>query len=374
MTIAADHSEQLRHRLVDQLVDRGYLHDSRWIAAFRAVPREAFVTRYKVLSPDGTHQHHDLADPEHLDDALAVAYSDAPLITQTDACGTPTSSSTAPSLMALMLEALQAEPGMRVLEIGTGTGYNAALLSHALGAEAVTTVDIDPALTAAAEEALHRVGYRPTVAGRVAGHRERGPYDRLIATCGVARVPTAWLEQLRPGGLVLVNIGFGLVRLTVGADGTATGRFLDYASFMQAREDTATQAATARDALALTDRSAPRTDAVFPDCLDERPFVFLRSVMMPGVHQVVEHLPDGPEYVLADHASGSWTRARRCGRGAAVAQGGPRRLWDELCKVAASWSAHHRPPLSSYGLTVYPDGRHVLWLGSPDGPSWPLSG
>lgn len=372
MTIAADHTEDLRRRLADDLCDRGFLTDPLWTDAFRAVPREAFLGGpFRVLSPAGDHQLYDPADPEQRVRALEAAYSDVPLITQEDAHGTATSSSTAPSLMALMLEALQVKPEMTVLEIGTGTGYNAALLSHVLGDQAVTTVDIDPALTTAAGEALHRAGYRPAVVCGPAGCPERGPYDRLIATCGVPRVPVHWIGQVRPGGLLLVNVGFGLARLTVQEDGTASGPFLDYASFMQAREDTTTPAATARDVLALADRTAPRTAAGFPDCLDEQPLVFLRSVMMAGIREVIEHLPEGPEYVLAHHASGSWARGRRKGPAAAVvAQDGPRQLWAELCDVADAWTTHRRPPLTSYGLTVHPDGQAVLWLDSPEGPFW----
>jgi hypothetical protein len=107
--------------------------------------------------------------------------------------------------------------------------------------------------------------------------------------------------------------------------------------------------------------------------LEERPIVALRSLLMPGVHQVIEHHPDGPAYVLADPATGSWARAHTDGTGhARVAEHGPRRLWKELCAVTDTWIAYSQPPVTSYGLTIHPDGQHELWLDTPHGPRWPL--
>ena len=78
-------------------------------------------------------------------EALGVVYSDEALITRRDDEGMPTSSASQPSVVAMMLEALDLEPGMRVLEIGAGTGYNAALMAEMVGdAGLVTTIDIDP--------------------------------------------------------------------------------------------------------------------------------------------------------------------------------------------------------------------------------------
>ncbi|QYN32955.1 methyltransferase domain-containing protein [Pseudonocardia sp. DSM 110487] len=87
---------------------------------------------------------------------------------------------------------LDAAPGHTVLEIGTG--YNAALLCHRLGSEAVTSIDIDPELVDAARETLMSVGFTPTlVAGDGAdGVPERAPFDRILATCAVPAVPGAW--------------------------------------------------------------------------------------------------------------------------------------------------------------------------------------
>jgi protein-L-isoaspartate(D-aspartate) O-methyltransferase len=107
-----------------------------------------------------------------------------------------------------MLEALEITDGMRVLEIGTGTGYNAALLAHRLGSAQVCSVDIDPHLVCQARERLSQLGYTPTLATTdgadgLPGH---APFDRIIATCAWSAVPAAWISQLRPNGLALVHI------------------------------------------------------------------------------------------------------------------------------------------------------------------------
>ncbi|UGY91452.1 methyltransferase domain-containing protein [Streptomyces gobiensis] len=217
-----------REALLRELVAGGALTDPAWRAAFEAVPRELFVPSYFVGTSRG-HERRWGEDPDprarerwldgcYEDVALATRLRDSELI----------SSSSQPSLMARMLEALEVGDGMTVLEIGTGTGWNAALLSHRLGDEQVTTVDLDPEITEPARAHLARAGYRPTV---VTGDGARGcparaPYDRIIATCGLNTIPQTWIEQSAPGGLILAPLATGLIRLRV-PDGTyGEGHFL----------------------------------------------------------------------------------------------------------------------------------------------------
>ncbi|MEK8171377.1 methyltransferase domain-containing protein [Streptomyces sp. M19] len=117
----------------------------------------------------------------------------------------PSSSASAPGPVVRMLEDAQLADGMRVLEIGTGTGFHAGLLCARLGDRQVVTVDIDGALVDRARAALVRAGHAPTVrhADGAAGWPREAPYDRIISTCAIRHVPPAWLAQTRTGGRIL---------------------------------------------------------------------------------------------------------------------------------------------------------------------------
>ena len=365
MTTVTETAGTLRHRLADHLREIGALSSDRWHEAFAVVPREVFVPQFSARDVAGAPRTFHAGDEGYLE----AVYRDASLVTQVDAHGTASSSSSQPSLMARMLEALRAEPGMTVLEVGAGTGYNAALLSHALGGGAVVSVDIDPDLVAAARQALKAAGYRPTlVCGNGAdGHPERAPYDRLIATCGVPRVPRAWRAQVRPGGAMVVNVGLGLARLCVGEDGSAAGSFLDYSAFMPIRYAPTASAATADQVLRETAGGGDRVEARWPEGMSERAVVALRSLTMPGLREVTLSHALGDETVWLDRAS--WTRVRHRGDGrVTVVESGPRRLWAELVEVAERWAADGRRELTSYELLVDPDGAHWLRMAGAAGP------
>jgi protein-L-isoaspartate O-methyltransferase len=183
-------------------------------------------------------------------------YQNEPLITDLAVAANgnrvTVSSSTKPGLMVRMLEALDAHEGHRVLEIGTGTGYNAGLLSHRLGTERVFSVDIGARLVDAARGRLAGLRLVPTlsVAHGAGGMREHAPFDRIIATCSVPAVPWTWAEQLREGGLVLVDVkcsvhAGNLVLLTRHADRLEGRSLTRWAGFMAIRDaDQAPEAAT----------------------------------------------------------------------------------------------------------------------------------
>src|ERR1700689_5066346 len=135
---------------------------------------------------------------------LAEAYQEKAVITHSFPDGTSLSCASGPSIVAAMLGALQVEPGHRILEIGAGTGYNAALLATLAGSRGqVTTIDINEDVTAAARANLDATGFgHVTVltgdgAAGAAGH---GFYDRIIVTVGAWDIPRAWRDQLAPGG------------------------------------------------------------------------------------------------------------------------------------------------------------------------------
>ncbi|MGH3995296.1 MAG: methyltransferase domain-containing protein, partial [Pseudonocardiaceae bacterium] len=203
-------------RLVDRLTADGDLHTPGWREALLAVPRHAFVPRYYELDNNtrpATWKRHEPSDEASTARWLELVYSPTTLVTAlADYAGrgvqTGVVSSTKPDLMIRMLEVLQVADGMRALEIGTGTGYNAALLCHRLGQDNVCSIDIDPALITDARARLAGLGYHPALvaadgAEGLAGH---APFDRIIATCSVRAIPPAWIHQLAPGGLLLVHL------------------------------------------------------------------------------------------------------------------------------------------------------------------------
>ncbi|GGM61164.1 protein-L-isoaspartate O-methyltransferase [Longimycelium tulufanense] len=369
MTRTTDPTMALRDRLVSRLVDKGALTSPEWRAAFRAVPRHRFVSRFCVPGPVGHYLHYDATDPDRRGRSLAAAYDDVALVTRFDAKGVATSSSTTPSLMAIMLEALGVGEGHRVLEIGTGTGYNAALLCHRVGEENVTTVDIDPEVADDARNALAAFGFRPTVVcgNGAAGYPDRAPYDRVIATCGVSSVPYPWVRQVRQDGSIVVNVGFGLVRLLRSADGTATGGFLRApAGFVAMRESADHVVWTGRDVLRVGYGEGAVRGHELPEGLHHPTVAFLASVLLPGVHRVTVHR-DPAVHVLVDPVTGSWVRAEvTAPRHVTLVEDGPRRLWDELCRMVGDWHRLGRPAHHRYGLTVTED-RQWLWLDRADG-------
>ncbi|WP_188986211.1 methyltransferase domain-containing protein [Saccharopolyspora thermophila] len=186
------------------------------------------------------------SDPERW---LAQVYANKPLVTQLGELHHggigPTSSSSSPALMARMLEVLDVRDGHRVCEIGTGTGWNYALLAHRLGPENVYSVDLDGELVEQARENIRRVGYEPNLAAAdgAEGWPGGGLFDRFIATCAVNRIPAACIEQTREGGIILADLKVytstgNLVPLRRTENG-AEGHFVDgFSAFMLMRGET----------------------------------------------------------------------------------------------------------------------------------------
>ena len=243
MTATTASWRELAHRLADELATEHVLRTPAWRDAVEATPRHLFVPRFYVQEPGGEWAETTVEDGEW----LAAVYRNEPLITDLAVAANgnrvTVSSSTKPGLMVRMLEALDVHDEHRVLEIGTGTGYNAALLSHRLGADRVFSVDIGAGLVDAARGRLAELGLAPTLSAAhgAGGMPEHAPFDRIIATCSLPAVPWAWAEQVREVGLVLVDVkrsvhAGNLVLLTRHAD-RLEGRFLArWAGFMAIRD------------------------------------------------------------------------------------------------------------------------------------------
>ena len=139
---------------------------------------------------------------------------------------------------------LDIKPGQRVLEIGTGTGYSAALLAHRLGCENVVSMEIDPNTAEQARINLTKANYPVTVVtgDGVKGYQPGAPFDRIISTASVlaGQLPYVWVEQTVAGGMILTPWGTSfrngeLVSLVVQSDGTAIGMIVDAVAFMRLR-------------------------------------------------------------------------------------------------------------------------------------------
>lgn len=362
--------------LAEELIAAGKLTSPEWQAAVRAVPRHVFVPSYYVLR-DGEMVH---IDPRgERAEWLSTVYSNTALVTkigteQDGALPAFLSSSSTPGLMTRMLEVLDVHSGHRVLEIGTGTGYNAALLSHRVGDSNVYSVDIEPDLVDAARDRLAELGYHPTLtAGDGASSVEGAPFDRILATCSVPAIPWSWVSSTSRGGVILADVRVGLnagnlVRLVRVASDRAEG-FFDpgQASFMALRHHPGD---SGRIPYARPSEPTPSTGSV--TMLDPRtpwtnPVVWFLAARRIGPHYRLGYsggtAGDGPEAVVLSTPDGSRceitltpdSRGRR-----SLRETGPTRLWAQVETAHRQWMAAGSPGWSRVGLTVTPTVQTVF--------------
>jgi methyltransferase of ATP-grasp peptide maturase system len=371
--------------LADALSADGYLRTQPWREAVRAVPRHELVPYYYTQNNDATWTKIEKSNSDS-GQWLNTIYSDTTLVTaladyhpQWGTGHIAVSSSTAPGLMVSMLETLNVREGDRVLEIGTGTGYNAGLLAHRLGSDNVFSVDVDGELVELARDRLAAIGYTPALATRDGdqGLTEYAEYDRIIATCAVPSIPLPWIDQTTQGGLILADfkpggIAGNLVLLERRGD-TATGRFLPgWAGFM-----------TMRHPSEADKPSQPRRDRA--QARERR----TAAPLEPWTHVVPWflaqfHMPDNLTYgqsvrdesgELADTflsaTDGSWCEvsAEEDNGQRRVLESGPVSLWGLFEEAYEQWRTAGEPSWDRLGLTVTPDA-HTVWLDHPDGNRW----
>ncbi|MEU5525263.1 methyltransferase domain-containing protein [Streptomyces sp. NPDC047860] len=350
---------------------------SSWWVPVKETPRHLLVERWYRSTPKGW----TVVDGPSDESAWATAaYADTTLVTRIGAVhadharpyppvtGHPTSSSTLPSLVVTMLEHGRLTPGVRLLDVATGSGYSAALACQRLGDDLVTTLDVDPYLTEAAAQRLDRIGRHPTVVTADAGGEELpGVFDRIVSMVSMPRIPASWLAALAPGGrLVTTLAGTGLiVTADKTEDGGAAGRVeWDRGSFMTTR--TSDDYPPALNDVFTTANHTEGEVSVSPfpvlDVVQAWEVWSMLSLTAPGIEHRNGMSDDGSRMAWMLHPDGSWARAHTA-RGehtTTVYQGGPRRLYDILEQIRWRWLEQGRLPVYGAQVTITSEGETTL--------------
>lgn len=334
--------------------------------AFLQIPRHVFIAHiYKQQGNRLTWDYIDAPTPEEI-------YCDEALVTRIDEKGVPISSSSQPSVMARQLELLNLHPGLSVLEIGTGTGYNAALMGALVGSTGqITSIDIEADLIASASQRLRAAGVTNVLAmagDGFQGYPDNAPYDRLLATCAVRALPRTWTAQLAPDGLLLVNVRlhlssiFLLLRKTTPT--TFEGHILDLnAAYMEMHNGAGLPPAFQVDW--KTYDSQPYHEIPLPANLTEllnRPaYSVLLECLLPSLRKKYRAVPEEDEvqtYLIDSAVPGSAIQVRG---NHAVIIGGQEYLKTRLLQ-SIEW--YNRFGLTMEDYTVsFNEARAVLSLG-----------
>jgi protein-L-isoaspartate O-methyltransferase len=345
--------------------------DKAWQQAFAGVEREAFLPErvwfnrdHRAVAVDRT------SDPETW--WSLVDDEERSVIIQLDdgrqyGPGDYSSSSTMPLVMARM-PAMMPDAG-RVLEVGSGSGYNAAIMAHRYGAENVVSIEVDPDVAAGAAGSLARAGCgaRVVVGDGVSGEGvPPGPYDAIIATCGFKSLPNCWLELCPQGRIVLPWStrwsDVACLKLDTHRGG-AEGRFVHGFVFMDARSHR-----SPKDRPAQTEGGDQRTTQLDPRLTSWRYSfaAFAVGVLAPGLDY--HHDADAGCYTVWD-GLGSWAvvDAEPGPDGWGVREYGLRQLWRMIEFVYKRWQEWDGPSPDRFGVSLRSDGG-LLWLDSPDVP------
>lgn len=361
---------QLRLKMAAELVSHGEVTSPAWRRAVEAVPRHLLVPHFYEQVESGRRHLIDSTRPDEHDRWLVATYDRTKsLVTEYDpVTGYATSSATMPSIVLPMLEALDVHPGHRVLDVGTGSGYSTALLCERAGEANVTSIDVGAKVVQAAQEGLARAGYAPLVVCNDGfnGYPPNAPYDRLVSMVTVPRIPSAWVEQLQPGGIIVGTLPWATFRLCRQGDGSASGRFLAGFTFMwmqghaprRVRDDSLAALVCSGGEM----RDSPRLATMWYGSEIPVFWTLARLVLWPfGVTVDVDNDKAG----LIDVSDHSWVLIDLARN--SVTQGGARKLWDDTEKLYMQLEDLGRPGRDRLGLKVRPKGSQYVWLDDPDG-------
>jgi protein-L-isoaspartate O-methyltransferase len=348
---------------------------SGWHDAVCSVPRHLLVPRWFTRSRDGEAwlvQDGPSDEPAWLDAAYDGRRT---LVTRVGTVhadhaepgarheGWPGSSATLPGLVLDMYRRARLTAGTAILDIGTGSGYGAALLALRYGNGQVTSIDVDSYLTAAAAERLDSFGATPRILTADAAGDLHGSYDRIVPMVSLPGIPASWLTALRPAGRLVFSLTGGSVVITARKtpDGGAAGRVeYERAGFMAARHGPGSTAHAPIPEQAIDGDGDEVTTSPYPvvDPAWGWELNAMLSVTAPGL--TIRSRTDDQSGIATTwlaHSDGSWARATGTrNQPAQVHQAGPRRLWNILDGHRTYWLAHGYLPLRGARARIEPDG------------------
>ena len=385
-----------RYGLVQTLKQKGAINDPAVEAAFLAIPRHRFLNNF-YISDQVAPLHWKLIQPSSLepDTWFELVYANAPHVIQLNEMGIPTSSSSDPEIMAQALEAATLAPGMHVMEIGTGTGYNAALLAHLVENPAlVTTIEIDIDLAQQAKRCLDNVvgpGMCVVTGDGFQGYQPQAPYDRIIATASTQTIPLMWLDQLREGGIIVMHLpghlGPGcILRFQKHGPGrSGSGQIIMRSSFMELQNSSVPapvvpQLLSQLLAEGVTTKFSLSSDYFNPTLFWNEDLAFLLQTVFPKMYlmSIVKQIQDSPDLCLLDdqtrtllifspNGEHQWSLEVR----------GEAQLWERVLMVYQQWVLLQRPVATAYRLIVDNQGKQILTIPSSNehisAPTWVIT-
>ena len=301
------------------------------------------------------------------------AYKDIPLPTKIEN-GRPVSSSSMPSVMAAMLEALEIQPGQNVLEIGAGTGYNAALMSRIVGKSGqIVSIDTDKELVQSATERLVGTSLENihiAIADGFTGYPLRAPYHRIIATAAFRQIPRAWSDQLAPGGVMvgnlLSNLTSLLIRLQKDEDGNLKGSPIPQTAFFMEMQSPQIEELKPIDWTAYENKPIDeeyRESFELATILKEQGFLLSLHCCFPDIQMHRRYNGGPPEKASSfetwfidpqDHTSVivKTEKIERRGDG----------LWQKLQQAVVRWEEQKRPAVVDYSIIISPQNKMIIGI------------
>jgi protein-L-isoaspartate(D-aspartate) O-methyltransferase len=362
---------ELIRRYVKELKGTGAIKTKQVERAFSRVERHKLLEWFYLPAEKGefeyagrrlTKRDFDAQNPDP--ELLKIIYSDDSVLTRVN----PPSSSSQPSLVACMLELLELKKGMNVLEIGAGTGYNAALMQEIVGgAGHITTIDIQEDIVEQTRRLLRASGYggiEVIAADGAQGFPENASYDRIIATVGCPDISFRWAEQLARDGFMLIPLQHGaegtnpLVRIWTKGE-RFLGRFVGGSGFMSIHGELAIEQRPSFDDIARLHSREPR--AVYPH------FGIFREIVESSKGKSMGQVMDlllfmvivGNKKVSNWAPLSFWDKEKGAAmfREDGIALYGDESLLDDLKSLSEQWDGLGRPGFSGWQLEFIPRDR-----------------